>query len=703
MKKQPFPHFFLFLLSVMLCQASYYYWDTAIISGKDIASDDPETIIIPEFSHPYGVAVAGNGRVWTASYFHNDRYDMAILVYDPEYGRIDTIGPEIVTTEGDLTLGNCRFFATLGNGNIAYGDWSNDKILVFDQETYEVLALSNSSYLCNVGGGIETFVYSGAQYYLTQQIVGNSIVIWDSTITPIDTLYGSPGGRNLAATEDGSFIISPSLGSNFFTAFRGNPVDGYELDTLYLADLGIDMGNIMYVSSGPNDYFWLFSRDAANDGIYIIDPYDDYDIKQFTNTNNSVTSIGGFSLGMAVEKQYLYWLEQGLIDSSEVYTQGVYTQPWVVRAPCQIAWDYKEECASLYMADFYGYTLKSWMMWPSRPFEMSASNIKVDPGDTATMNIHAMFPHDYSCNSLSMSFIGFLQYTELTDICADGLLANNQWDISYYQSNDTLYVEATGSQAINEIGTLFHIDLLIPDTTRDQIPVDFAKILFDGTEHRMIIKEGSITVIPPAPVLNLSFESIEYDFGNVIINNDPDTAYYDFTIHNTGNDTLKGTITTSLEWIALSQDTFVVNEDDSLIITVTATTSSLPLGSYSGRVRVYSNGGDASGMVWVTIQELSKIDAIPSEYRLYPNYPNPFNPSTHIDFGLPEQTDVDLIIYDIMGHTVRSWHIQQASPGWHKVIWDGKNASGCSLPSGVYIYSLMAGNFKDKNKMLLIK
>jgi len=80
------------------------------------------------------------------------------------------------------------------------------------------------------------------------------------------------------------------------------------------------------------------------------------------------------------------------------------------------------------------------------------------------------------------------------------------------------------------------------------------------------------------------------------------------------------------------------------------------------------------------------------------NYPNPFNPSTLISFKLPEQTNVELKIYDVLGNEVATLVNENKPAGNYEVEWNASN-----LPSGVYIYQLAAGTNTQIKKMLLLK
>ncbi len=94
---------------------------------------------------------------------------------------------------------------------------------------------------------------------------------------------------------------------------------------------------------------------------------------------------------------------------------------------------------------------------------------------------------------------------------------------------------------------------------------------------------------------------------------------------------------------------------------------------------------------------------IPKEFRLSQNYPNPFNPSTTMQFTLPEQSEVTLNIYNIMGQLVRTLVNRKLPVGSHSVVWDGQDERAMFVSSGLYISRLIAGDFVEQRKMLLVK
>lgn len=94
---------------------------------------------------------------------------------------------------------------------------------------------------------------------------------------------------------------------------------------------------------------------------------------------------------------------------------------------------------------------------------------------------------------------------------------------------------------------------------------------------------------------------------------------------------------------------------------------------------------------------------LPAEFVLEQNYPNPFNPSTQILFALPQAGKVSLIIYNLLGQKIMTLVDGTLASGTHAVNWNGRDARGLQLPSGVYFYSLKTSNFTATKRMILMK
>jgi len=95
--------------------------------------------------------------------------------------------------------------------------------------------------------------------------------------------------------------------------------------------------------------------------------------------------------------------------------------------------------------------------------------------------------------------------------------------------------------------------------------------------------------------------------------------------------------------------------------------------------------------------------ALPENFALLQNHPNPFNPETEINFQIPEQAHVTLKIYSMTGAEVRTLVNDNRQAGMHSITWDGLDNSGNRVSSGVYIYRIDAGRFSATRKMVMLK
>ena len=101
--------------------------------------------------------------------------------------------------------------------------------------------------------------------------------------------------------------------------------------------------------------------------------------------------------------------------------------------------------------------------------------------------------------------------------------------------------------------------------------------------------------------------------------------------------------------------------------------------------------------------EAADARAIPTEFDLAQNFPNPFNPTTTITFAVPKAGDVTLAIYNLRGRLVRTLAEGPLAAGQHKVVWDGNDSRGLRVASGIYVYRLEANEFVESKKLILAR
>ncbi len=101
--------------------------------------------------------------------------------------------------------------------------------------------------------------------------------------------------------------------------------------------------------------------------------------------------------------------------------------------------------------------------------------------------------------------------------------------------------------------------------------------------------------------------------------------------------------------------------------------------------------------------EIISNSKLPTETVLQNNYPNPFNPTTHIQYSLKDASYVRLVIYDLRGTEIRQLVHTYQQPGWYNIVWDGQNNLGVNVSNGVYLYQMESDNYTETKKMILLK
>jgi hypothetical protein len=115
-----------------------------------------------------------------------------------------------------------------------------------------------------------------------------------------------------------------------------------------------------------------------------------------------------------------------------------------------------------------------------------------------------------------------------------------------------------------------------------------------------------------------------------------------------------------------------------------------------------------SSTIKVVVPPAKLATPIPESFALLQNFPNPFNPDTWLPYELPEDAAVVIRIYDLKGQLVRQLDLGNQKAGYYVdkttvAYWDGKNQLGQRVASGIYFYSLKAGDFESVRRMVILK
>jgi flagellar hook assembly protein FlgD len=105
----------------------------------------------------------------------------------------------------------------------------------------------------------------------------------------------------------------------------------------------------------------------------------------------------------------------------------------------------------------------------------------------------------------------------------------------------------------------------------------------------------------------------------------------------------------------------------------------------------------------IDVTDVENDGLIPAVFEVSQNYPNPFNPSTTISYAIPQQSNVVVKIYDMLGREVKTLVSAEQIPGVYDVVWNGDDNFGSKVATGIYIYRVVAGQFATVKKMVLLK
>ena len=135
----------------------------------------------------------------------------------------------------------------------------------------------------------------------------------------------------------------------------------------------------------------------------------------------------------------------------------------------------------------------------------------------------------------------------------------------------------------------------------------------------------------------------------------------------------------------------------------TFTDSSIPVNNVNYYYWVQAVSQDGSSEKVAAENILTVIDDYPSVFKVNAPYPNPFNPTTTIQYEIPENRRVTLVVYDILGRKVAVLQDGTVNAGVYEAVWDGKDQFGATVGSGIYLYKLFAGQETAQGKVLFLR
>jgi len=277
------------------------------------------------------------------------------------------------------------------------------------------------------------------------------------------------------------------------------------------------------------------------------------------------------------------------------------------------------------------------------------------------------------------------------------------------------------------LGGAYKLDIVAGADTTNSTPLRTDQITVVHEQYYVIAAQGRAFSPTLTVRENARGTSISGDAEFIVIHGSPDTGLIDIRLRDPAkNNAIVSLVANNIAFgetsniylrLAPAEYNFeVTNADNSRVFDV----FNFNLATFFGRTFVLLTSGlgtsssqgfsligfdDTGTPILSSVSTTATEDAlgIPEAFALASNYPNPFNPSTAIQYALPRPATVRLVVYDALGRAVRTLVKAEQAPGSYTVTWNGQNDSGTPVPSGVYLYRIVAGDFVEARTMLLVK
>jgi hypothetical protein len=298
-------------------------------------------------------------------------------------------------------------------------------------------------------------------------------------------------------------------------------------------------------------------------------------------------------------------------------------------------------------------------------------------------------------NSLRICTNGWMSFTTysvsynnlaLPNLLAPRALIAPFWDYLNFTANSHIYVENQGSKFIIQYQNIYRV--------MGDGPFNFQVILYANGNIilQYLNMNGTVTEA------TVGIQNADANDGLLVVHND---SYLEDSL---------AVLISKHSWLTAEPLSGTIPAQSQMDLILKFRTQNFPLGDFWASLQLESN--DPAHPLYIipvhiTVSAVSGVDEnlaqLPKKLQLLPNYPNPFNPTTVISWQLAVGGPVEINIYNTLGQRIRRLYSGSQPAGYHKVEWEGRNDSGSSVGTGVYLYQITTPEGELVRKMILMK
>ncbi len=482
--------------------AGHWEFTGVVMNGYTIATNEGiDAVNVPGLKNLYAVGVDPDNRVWAGAYYSRrlenteglpdlDRYpdlwyetngseiwNLPLFIWDPIDASIDTVRFLAYGDGSQDTLLSHRGIDRSHDGNMIIT--TKEAVYKVNYQTIEVIARWDNP---DLGNPLQYANCDGNGYVYTQGLFGGPVYILD----PDDLTYYSefntfisPVTRGAAVSQNGNDVyIATTFGGDEHYHSNNGPDGTYA----YVGIVGTEVVTTGTTMLDPAGYLWLIACIDQDDDMWSFDPNDNYavaDDTSFTYPTAADTTIYGYFL------------------------------PEFVRCPRDAAFNTAGN--KMYLAEFYGYTIKEYTYIPDDTeleIVLEIPEIYAFSDDTILVPINVEFPMDSSFSSAEISISGYNGKLDFLSVdTSSSLMGSAGWTIQFNETDSLLITAAAGADDLYGEGVLFSLEFAVPDTAIGFIPIMLDSALFDTGAIRVELISGGVNIL-----------SSTADYGDVDLN-----------------------------------------------------------------------------------------------------------------------------------------------------------------------------------------